>query len=132
MIYFHNLHRPDKPAVTILRMHIMMKRLGNIFCIWPSDRNHSAIYQIHYTGVTWALWRLKSLATLLIVQQLLQANKYENKMSILTTFCEGNPPVTSGPPNQGTVLWKVSCYFNGNHTEIHSWGTNYFSDGLFH
>ena len=31
-----------------------------ISCIWPSEWNHS-IYQIHYTGVTWALWRLESL-----------------------------------------------------------------------
>ena len=39
-----------------LLRHIMMKCLGNISCIWPSEWNHS-IYQIHYIGVTWALWR---------------------------------------------------------------------------
>ena len=45
-----------------------------ISCIWPSEWNHS-IYQIHYTGATWALWRPESVATLLIVQQLLRVNK---------------------------------------------------------
>ena len=104
----------DLTNLRLLGMHIMIKRLGNSFCIWPSEWNHSAIYQIHYIGVTWSLWCLKSLVTLLIVQQLLQANKYENKMSILPAFCEGNPPVISGSPNQGTVMWKVLCYFNRN------------------
>ena len=173
MIFFHNLHRPDKPGVV---MHIMIKCLGNhytdvtmsamasqiisvsivystvgpgadqrkqqssaslafawgiqrwsvssphkrpvtrkvfpfddvivISCIWHSEWNHS-IYQIHYTGVTWALWRLESVATLLTVQQLLQVNKYEDKLSILPALCEGNPPVTSCSPNKGQVTWKV-------------------------
>ena len=141
LIYFHNLHRPDKHGVV---MHIMMKCPGNrytdvimssmasqitsvsidcstagpgaeqrkhqssaspafawrihrwpvssphkrpvtrkmfpfddvivISCIWPSEWNHS-IYQIHNTGVTLALWCLKSLAYVLIVQQLLRVNK---------------------------------------------------------
>ena len=45
-----------------------------ISCTWPSEWNRS-IYQIHYTGVTLALWRLEPLVTLLIVQQLLRVNK---------------------------------------------------------
>ena len=28
-------------------------------------------------------------------------------ISILPALCEGNPPVTSVSPNQGTVMWKV-------------------------
>ena len=53
-------------------------------------------------------------------------------MSILPALCEGNPPITSVSPNQGTVMWKVSHYFNRNYKEIHSWGTSHFPDGLFH
>ena len=101
-----------------------------ISCIWPSEWNHS-IYQIHYTGVTWALWRLGSLATPLIIQHLLRLNNWEDNMSILTALCEGNPPVTSCSPNKGPAMQKV-YYFDRNYSENHSWGTSHFSDGLFY
>ena len=45
----------------------------------------------------------------------------------VTALCEGKPPVTSCS-NKGPVMWKV-YYFD--YTEIHSWGTSHFSDGLF-
>ena len=35
-------------------------------------------------------------------------------MSILPALCQGNPLFTSVSPNQGTVMWKVSHYFNRN------------------
>ena len=60
---------PHKRSVT--RKMLPFDDVIVISCIWPSEWNHS-IYQIHYTGVTWALWRLESLATLLVVQQLLR------------------------------------------------------------
>ena len=107
-----------------------MKCLGSISCIWPSEWNHS-IYQIHYTGVTWALWRLESLATLLIVQQLLHVNKLEENMSILPALCEKTPQVTSGSPNKGPLMLTV-YYFDRNYTDSHFSGTRHFSDGLFY
>ena len=107
-----------------------MKCLGNISCIWPSEWNHS-IYQIHYTGVKWALWRLESLATLLIVQQLLHVNKLEENMYILPALCEKTPQVTSGSPNKGPLMLTV-YYFDKNYTDSHSSGTRHFSDGLFY
>ena len=44
---------------------------------WSVNSSHKrpVTRKIHYTSVTWALWRLESLTTLLIVQQLLLVNK---------------------------------------------------------
>ena len=36
-------------------------------------------------------------------------------------------PLTKDP----SVMWKV-YHFDRKYTEIHSWGTNHFSDGLFY
>ena len=121
MIYFTTC--TDLTNLVLLVMHIVMKRLGNIFCIWPSEWNHSAIYQIHYAGVTWVLWRLESLATVLNVQQLLQANTYEDKMSILPAFCEWNPPVTCGECS--VILIEIIQKSIPGEKAI-------FSDGLFY
>ena len=38
---------------------------------------------------------------------------------------------TSCSPNKGPAMWKV-YYFDRNYSEIHSWGTSHFSDGLFY
>ena len=55
----------------------------------------------HNSGITWVSWHLKSLATRLLMQQLVQANAKENiKVPHHWAFCEGNPPVTHGPPLQ--------------------------------
>ena len=62
------------PLTKGLRKMFLFDDVIVISCIWPSEWNHS-IYQIHYTGATWALWRPESVATLLIVQQLLRVNK---------------------------------------------------------
>ena len=49
---------------------------------------------IHNNYIAYASWDFNSLATLLFVKQLVQANMKEN---IKPTFCEGNPPVMESP-----------------------------------
>ena len=60
------------------------------------------LVSIHYSGVTWAPWRLTSPATQMFIQQLYQTIKKNTKTPNyeLLALCERNPPVTSGFPSQ--------------------------------
>ena len=53
-----------------------------------------------------ALWHLKSLATRLFVQQLVQVDITENKAPHYWSLCEGNPPVNGGFPSQRAIYAK--------------------------
>ena len=90
-------------------------------------------YQFAAITKPWALCRLESLTTLLIVQQLLHVNITSKK-----TKCPYYRPIvrrihhsTSGSPIKGPLMLKV-YYFDRNYAESHSGWTRYFSDGLFY
>ena len=87
-------------------------------------------YQFAAITKPWALWRLESLTTLLIVQQLLHVNITSKK----TKFPYYRPFVTRihqslVVPHQRTTNVESVLFI----IEImHSWGTRHFSDGLFY
>ena len=89
-------------------------------------------YQFVAITKPWAIWRLESLTTLLIVQQLLHVNitSKKTKCPYYRPFV-GRIHVTSGSPIKGPLMLKV-YYFDRNYAESHSWGTRHFSDGLFY
>ena len=81
MIYFQNLHRPDKPGVV---MHIMMKCLGN-----------------HYTDVTMSA--MAQITSVAIVYSTVgpDADKKKKPPKLrVTGVCVGNSPVTREFPSQ--------------------------------
>ena len=90
-------------------------------------------YQFAAITKPWALWRLESLTTLLIVQQLLHVNITNKK-----TKCPNYRPFVRRihqslvvSPIKGPLMMKVYC-FDRNYAESHSGGTRHFSDDLFY
>ena len=90
-------------------------------------------YQFAAITKPWALWRLESLTTLLIVQQLLHVNitSKKTKFPYYRPFVRIIHQSLVVPPNKGPLMLKV-YYFDRNYAESHSWGTRHFSDGLFY
>ena len=85
--------------------HIVITRVNRFGCTSTTCR--------HYSGVTWAPWRLKAPTNRLFIQQPVHANNSKYQSSASLALCDGNPLVIWGSPQKGPVMRKLFPYHHG-------------------